>query len=375
MLVVRQSHVRIGVEVDESTNSKQAREKAEPMALLYYDPIFLEHKTGDHPEHAERLLAVVRHLNFVGLDVHCERPAWDPVPLHRLLYVHSQEHIDSVRVFAEQGGGYIERDTVVSARSYEVALMAVGAVCDATVRVVQGDSRTALCLVRPPGHHAMPDHPMAFCLFNNLAVAARLAQRELGIERVLIVDFDVHHGNGTQATFWEDPSVGYFSMHCADYFPGTGGADEIGGGKGRGTTHNIAIRLGTSSKEQLTRFSHELPAFAEKLRPQLVLLSAGFDSHKEDPIGALGMETEDFSELTQKRHRGRQTVCRRTSGECPRGRLQPGRINRVRGVSSDAVDGRQLIGWLVCWRAVDPLCVTGTAVSLRPSRKRKLCSV
>ena len=161
-----------------------------------------------------------------------------------------RDYVDSIEQFAEHGGGgYIEEDTVVSEKSYEVARMAVGAVCDAVERVVVGEDKTAFCLVRPPGHHAMPDHAMGFCLFNNIAVGARVATQELGVERVLIVDFDVHHGNGTQAMFWEDADVGYFSMHRSPFYPGTGAADEIGAGAGVGTTLNLPVAFGTPRED------------------------------------------------------------------------------------------------------------------------------
>ncbi|MCA9264466.1 MAG: histone deacetylase [Planctomycetales bacterium] len=269
------------------------------MTLLYYDPVFQEHVTGDHPENGGRLLPVVRHLNFVALDASCTRPAWQPATRDQISLVHSPEYIDSVQLFASRGGGQIEQDTVVSQRSFDVALMAAGAICDAVSRVVAGEDNTAFCLVRPPGHHAMPDHPMGFCLFNNVAVAARWATRHLGIERVLIVDWDVHHGNGTQAMFWEDSNVGFLSMHRYPFYPGTGAADETGGGAGLGTTLNLPIRFGTSRQDQLTRFRNELEGFAARMRPELILISAGFDSHKDDPIGSLGLESEDFAALTQ----------------------------------------------------------------------------
>ncbi len=183
------------------------------MTLFYYDPKFMEHITGKHPENAARILPTIRHLHFLGLDSSCKRPAWTPASIERLEYVHTKAHIRSIELFAKQGGGTIEHDTVLSPLSYDVATLAAGAVCDATVRVIHGEDKNAFCLVRPPGHHAMPDHAMGFCLFNNVAVGARVATREFGIDRVLIVDWDVHHGNGTQAIFWEDPQVGYFSLH------------------------------------------------------------------------------------------------------------------------------------------------------------------
>ena len=269
------------------------------MTLLYYDPLFLHHRTGSHPENPGRILPVIRHLNFVALDTACSRPTWQDVSREQLMYAHSQDYIDAVREFAEHGGGWIEEDTVVCDESYAVAIRAVGAVCDATVRVVQGEGNSAFCLVRPPGHHALADRAMGFCLFNNVAVGARVAIRDLGIERVLIIDWDVHHGNGTQAIFWEDAQVGYFSMHRSPFYPGTGHADEIGSGAGLGTTCNVPVDFGTSREDQLQQFADQLTRFADKIRPQLVMISAGFDSHKDDPIGSLGLESEDFTTLTK----------------------------------------------------------------------------
>lgn len=269
------------------------------MTLLYYDPIFMEHQTGDHPERSARLLAVVRHLSFVGLDSLCTRPHWDAASSERLAYVHTNDYVTAVRRFADSGGGYLDADTVVSRKSDDVARMAAGAVCDAVERVVRGDDLTAFCLVRPPGHHAMPDRAMGFCLFNNVAVGARVATQELGIDRVLIVDFDVHHGNGTQTIFWEDSDVGYFSIHRSPLYPGTGDANEVGAGAGMGMTLNIPIEFGMSREKQLSLFKNELEAYAQRVRPQLILISAGFDSHKNDPIGSLGLESEDFETMTR----------------------------------------------------------------------------
>ena len=269
------------------------------MTLLYYDPVFLQHHTGDHPESADRIIPVVRHLNFVALDTQCARPSWQPVSLQRLSRVHSLSYIEGVEAFAAGGGGRIEMDTVVSKQSYGVALMAAGAICDAVERVVRGEDRQAFCLVRPPGHHALESSAMGFCLFNNVAIGSRLATTELGVERVLIVDWDVHHGNGSQATFWEDTQVGYLSIHRWPFYPFTGAADETGGGKARGTTLNLPVTFGTPRAAYLSRFTTELERFAAKIKPQLVMVSAGFDSHRADPIGSLGLESEDFGPLTR----------------------------------------------------------------------------
>ena len=177
--------------------------------------------------------------------------------------------------------------------------MAAGAVCDAVERVLKGEDETAFCLVRPPGHHALTDRGMGFCLFNNVAVGSRLAIDELGLDRVMIVDWDVHHGNGTQATFWEDPQVGYFSIHRSPFYPWTGTAEETGVGAARGTTLNLPISFGTPRDEYLETFAEGVERFAAALKPQLILISAGFDAHRLDPVGSLGLESEDFSIMTK----------------------------------------------------------------------------
>jgi acetoin utilization deacetylase AcuC-like enzyme len=164
--------------------------------------------------------------------------------------------------------------------------------------VVAGEDYQALCLVRPPGHHAVTNAAMGFCLFNNVAVAARVATQVLDVDRVLIVDWDVHHGNGTQDTFWEDEQVGVLSIHRWPFYPGTGGEDEVGHGRGLGMTRNVPITFGTSRSDYFARFATALEVFADRVRPQLVMISAGFDAHAADPVGSLGLEDEDFVTLT-----------------------------------------------------------------------------
>ncbi len=269
------------------------------MTLFYYDPVFMEHQTGDHPERPARVRTVIEHLEKEKVVERLICPVWESASIERLCYVHTADYIDSLKQFVESGGGHLDADTVVSVKSFDVARRTAGAVCDAVVRVVAGEDKTAFCLIRPPGHHALPDHAMGFCLLNNIAIAARVATNELGIERVMIVDFDVHHGNGTQAMFWEDPHVGYFSMHRWPLYPGTGDADEVGSGEGVGATMNVPIKFGTSRQQQLSQFNEAINRFAEHIKPQLVLVSAGFDSHKNDPVGSLGLESEDFRALTK----------------------------------------------------------------------------
>jgi len=268
------------------------------VTLLYSDPRFLDHETGDHPERAERIRLIPARLKRAGLLDRCRRVEFQPVDRRALARVHSPAYIDEIWAYAKSGGGHLDVDTVVSPASYEVALLAAGCVCDAVRRLVAGEDTQALCPVRPPGHHALANRAMGFCLFNNVAVAAKVATDELGLDRVLIVDWDIHHGNGTQATFWEDPRVGFLSIHRWPFYPGSGSAEETGGGAGLGTTVNLPVEFGIAREEYLALFAREVENFAEKMKPQLVLVSAGFDTHRRDPVGSLGLETQDFIPLT-----------------------------------------------------------------------------
>jgi len=269
------------------------------MTLLYTGDCFLKHETGAHPERAERIRHIAPRLEQSGLEPRCRRPDWQPVSLARLARVHAPSYSNEIWAMTKSGGGELDEDTVISPSSYEVALTAAGAVCDATERLIRGEDRNALALVRPPGHHALTSRGMGFCIFNNVAVAARLAIDELGLDRILVVDWDIHHGNGTQATFWEEPRVGFFSIHRWPFFPGTGAEDETGSGPGLGTTLNLPVAFGIARDDYLMLFSDRLAAFADKIRPQLVFVSAGFDTHRQDPVGNLGLETEDFATLTR----------------------------------------------------------------------------
>lgn len=269
------------------------------MTLLYYDRRFLDHQTGAHPERPLRLMTVNEHLQQAGVTAQCLRPEWSAVTLERLTRVHKLSYAEAVAALASRGGGNIEADTIVSQASYDVALLAAGAVCDAVERVVSGQEQRALCLIRPPGHHALEAEAMGFCLFNHVAIGARLAVTELALDRVLVVDWDVHHGNGTQDTFWRDAQVGFFSIHRWPFYPGTGRASETGEGPGLGATMNLPTEFGISRRDYLDRFRGAVEAFAARLQPQLVLVSAGFDSHRADPIGSLGLESEDFAGLTK----------------------------------------------------------------------------
>jgi acetoin utilization deacetylase AcuC-like enzyme len=276
------------------------------MTLLYSDPLFLKHDTGRHVEIPDRLRAITARLEKTGLDKKCGKGTWKPLTEEVVARLHSARQVQSVKQLAAHGGGRIDPDTVVSPDSYSVALSAAGACCAAVDAVLKGTDHTALSLVRPPGHHATPTRSMGFCLFNNVALAAHHARTAHGLTRVLIVDWDVHHGNGTQDIFYENPEVLFFSIHRygMGFYPGTGSAEETGKGKGEGYTLNAPIRAGTRLKDYHDAFDRALEKAAKKIKPELVLVSAGFDAHVKDPIGTLGagsgLEKEDFALLTGK---------------------------------------------------------------------------
>ena len=268
------------------------------MTLLYEDRRFLAHETGAHPERAARIRGLSDRFAESGLDQKCRRVEWAELSRQRLSRVHSLAYADEVWAMAKSGGGDMDADTVVSPDSYGVALLAAGSVCDATERILKGEDTRALCLVRPPGHHALMNRAMGFCLFNNVAIGAVTAIDELEVDRVLIVDWDIHHGNGTQHTFWEEPRVGFLSIHRFPFYPGTGHEDETGGGRGAGTVVNLPVDFGIAREDYLAIFGDALERFADRIKPQLIFVSAGFDTHREDPVGSLGLETEDFGTLT-----------------------------------------------------------------------------
>jgi acetoin utilization deacetylase AcuC-like enzyme len=267
--------------------------------LLYSDPRFLDHNTGAHPECAERLRRIVKMLGEKDWISRSEQPIWGKASAEELCLVHDPSYVPAVQKFADGGGGRIEADTQVSAASFQVGSLAAGAAIDAVKRVVAGESKRAFCATRPPGHHALHDQAMGFCLFNNVAIAAQYAVDKLGLNRVLIVDWDVHHGNGTQEAFWTSDRVGFLSSHRFPFYPGSGAAGETGSGVGLGFTVNLPFSARVTRAEFKEKLRADLHAFANKVRPELVLMSAGFDAHRLDPVGSLGLETEDYRWMTE----------------------------------------------------------------------------
>jgi len=271
------------------------------MTWLYSDPIFLEHITGHHPENADRLRSILARLEVAHLIERCKKGVFRPVAEDVLLMAHAPEVVERAKDMAQQGGGSLDPDTVVSPLSFDVARAAVGACISAVDAVVAGPDRTALCLVRPPGHHATPDQSMGFCLFNNVALAALHARKKHGLSKVLIIDWDVHHGNGTQDIFYQSAGCFFLSVHRYGhgFYPGTGAAGETGTGPGLGWIKNVPLSFGIARRTYHDHFRLALEEAADRIKPELVLLSAGFDAHAKDPVGSLGLETEDFTSLTR----------------------------------------------------------------------------
>lgn len=267
------------------------------MLLLYDDPRFELYQTGPHPENPGRLQAIRERLGDLSALPGWQRTVAPAASREQLGLVHSADYLDRLAATAGKSGR-LDADTAFSPHSWEVATLAAGACCDAVRQVCDGTAERAACLVRPPGHHALGDRAMGFCLLANVSIAARYAQQVCGLSRVLIVDWDVHHGNGTQDIFYDDGSVTFFSMHRFPFYPGTGAEDETGTGKGLGHTVNVPVKFGTTSFLIHERFERGLELAVERSRPELILISAGFDAHSRDPIGSLGLSSSSFNDFT-----------------------------------------------------------------------------
>ncbi len=270
---------------------------------LYFEhPACLEHDPRahmpSHPDTPERLLVLERALaarDWLGW----ERCQADPASERELELVHSPHHVRAIRELCAGGGGAIDADTYVGEASYRAALYAVGAACAMTRALVEREAEFGFCGVRPSGHHAEPDRAMGFCLFNNVAIAAEYAIRELGVRRVFVLDWDVHHGNGTAEAFRRRSDVLFASIHQSGLYPGTGPLGDVGSGAGEGYTINLPVPAGSEEDLWLSLLEHiALPA-AAAFQPELVLLSAGFDAHRADPLAGVRLETESFGEMTR----------------------------------------------------------------------------
>jgi len=280
---------------------------------VIYDEVFLAHDTGEHPECAARLvrtLAVLQETGLLdGLEVLSPRPA----PREWIETVHRPAYVRAVESLCATGGGAFDLDTPVSARSFEAALAAAGAGLLAVDLLCASPARPSFALVRPPGHHAEPAEALGFCLFNNIAIATHYALRRHGAERVLIVDYDVHHGNGTQHAFYEDGRVLYFSVHQWPLYPGSGTPEETGVGAGEGRIINVPLPHGTGDEGYLEVFGRVLVPAARRFQPDLILVSAGYDAHWRDPLANMSLSVAGYAALA--------TVVKGLAAELCQGRL------------------------------------------------------
>ena len=268
---------------------------------LVHHPIYEKHDTGlGHPETPERYRVIV---DAIKADAKLSERLIEIAPERALQGIvqaaHTKDHFRRIEHAFAEGLDRLDADTVISMQSFDAALFAAGGACRAVDAVMTGEADNAFVAVRPPGHHATAERAMGFCLFNNVAVAARYAQNKYPeIERVAIVDWDVHHGNGTQGIFYTDPSVFFFSMHQYPWYPGTGARSETGHGRGQGYTLNVPVKAHTPAETQKANFEAALADISDAMKPDLIIVSAGFDAHLTDPLGQLRLTDDDFVAMT-----------------------------------------------------------------------------
>jgi acetoin utilization deacetylase AcuC-like enzyme len=279
---------------------------------LIHHPIYEKHNTGvGHPETSERYRVVIDALqNDEKLWGELAEITPEKAQQGIIQAVHTKDHFRRVEGAFVNGQDRLDADTIISMQSFDASLFAAGGACRAVDAVMQGEAKNAFVAVRPPGHHATAEHAMGFCLFNNVAVAAKYAQNKYKeIERVAIVDWDVHHGNGTQGIFYTDQSVFFFSMHQYPWYPGSGAKGETGHGRGLGYSLNIPVKANTPAGEQKRVFETAIEDVSAKMKPDIIFISAGFDAHLTDPLGQLKLEDPDFVSMTETVKQWADEVC------------------------------------------------------------------
>ena len=274
-----------------------------------YHPLYLKHETEPHPENPGRLTAIVSRLEELPIGNEIVRLEPRPADLEEISLVHDRGYANMIREQIEGGADSLDIDTRVGLKSFDAALLSAGAGLSAVDHVVGKNCKNVFCAVRPPGHHAEKKRSMGFCIFNNVAIAARYAQNEKGLNRIAIFDWDVHHGNGTQNAFYDDPTVFYSSAHQYPFYPGTGGDDETGTGNGLGSTLNLPLRAFSGDGVYLDAVENKVIPELIKFNPDLIIISAGFDAHKDDPLGGMDLSTECFGTMTNLLLRASEEIC------------------------------------------------------------------
>jgi acetoin utilization deacetylase AcuC-like enzyme len=281
-----------------------------PGTHLFYHPLSLEHDTGPgHPERADRIRVLLKHLEATGLGADCIWNEPEAASLESILSNHGKDYVELVEMVASAGGSPLDADTTLSSKSYEAALRSAGACVEAVDAIFNQEARNCFCMNRPPGHHARRSVAMGFCLFNNIAIGARHALSAHGLERVFILDWDVHHGNGTQESFYSDASVFFCSIHQSPLYPGTGTPNETGNGAGQGANLNLTVPAGTTGDTYKKLMDEKVIPAMEGFKPELILVSAGYDAHRRDPLAGVRLEDEDFGMLTRQVLDAANTLC------------------------------------------------------------------
>jgi acetoin utilization deacetylase AcuC-like enzyme len=277
------------------------------------DPIYQEHDTNDHVEGKDRLTAIETALEKAKVKEHLHLIQPRPATIDEIAAVHDRGYIDELKKEIDRGGGWLDPDTYVSSKSWDAALMAAGGLMNAVDSVMKKEHSSAFALVRPPGHHAVRMHQMGFCLFNNVAVASRFALKNYDIKRIMIIDFDVHHGNGTQEAFYSDPQVLYCSTHEYPWYPFTGPADETGDRTAQGCNLNVPMDADVGDMEYLRAFNEVIAPAAKRFHPDLMMVSAGYDAHWKDTISNINLTTTGYARIAK--------IIRSIADECCDGRM------------------------------------------------------
>lgn len=267
---------------------------------IVFDPVFLKHNQPGHPENAKRLESILSCLEENGLFEKFKQLNSRKADIDEITLCHSEKYVNFVRDFSEKVGGYLDPDTYTNEHSFPAASTAIGSSIDLVNAVIRGEIKNGFALVRPPGHHALSNRSMGFCLFGNIAITAKASLKQPGIRKVAIVDFDVHHGNGTQALIGDDPNILFISTHQYPFYPGTGSIGEIGRGDAEGTVVNIPLQAGVGDKGFKLVYEKIVIPSLERFKPDLILVSAGYDAHWDDPLANLGLSLTGYNWISRK---------------------------------------------------------------------------
>jgi len=276
---------------------------------IVYDPVFLKHEQPGHPETAKRLESILAGLKEKGLLEKVKQIKSRQAETKEITLCHSNDYVEFVKDFCQKGGGYLDPDTYSNKFSFLAAATSVGSAIDLTKSVIIGNLKNGFALLRPPGHHALSNRSMGFCLFGNIAIATKNALTQSGINKVAVVDFDVHHGNGTQALIGDDPNILFISTHQYPFYPGTGGIREIGEGNAEGTVVNIPLPAKVGDVEFQLIFENVIIPSLEKFSPDLILVSAGYDAHWDDPLADLNLSLAGYDWISRKLNQSAEKIC------------------------------------------------------------------